>query len=84
MSQSYEIHIRGRLGPEMLYLLADLAPETGPGTTVLHTAGIDQPSLHGTLLRVRKLGLEIDSVEKVERAGPTDPDGPDPIPEPRR
>lgn len=83
--QSYEIHIRGRLGPEMLHLLADLAPETGVGTTVLHTTGIDQPSLHGTLQRVRNLGLEIDSVEKVERAGSTDADErPDPTSEPRR
>jgi hypothetical protein len=69
MTPSYEIRVKGRLGPEMLHLLADLAPEVGAHSTVLHTAGIDQPSLHGTLNRVGNLGLEIDSVEKVERSG---------------
>jgi hypothetical protein len=72
MTTSYEIRVKGRLGPEMLYLLADLAPETGSGSTLLHTQGIDQPSLHGTLVRIRDLGLEIDGVEKVEQ--PSSPD----------
>jgi hypothetical protein len=58
----YEIHVRGRLGPEMRSILADLEPCDGPGVTILHTAGTDQAALHGAFARVSNLGLEIDRV----------------------
>lgn len=65
MTGRYEIRIRGRLWPEVLELLADLTPRTSAGSTVLHTEGTDQPSLHGTLARIQTLGLDIDRIERV-------------------
>jgi len=66
MVGGYQISVNGRLGPEMVHLLADLHPEIGEHSTVLHTADIGQASLHGTLARIRDLGLAIDSVWKIE------------------
>lgn len=65
MTELYEIRIRHRVGPELVHLLADLEPELGEDATILHTAGTDQPTLHGTLARLADLGLEIVSVELV-------------------
>ena len=63
---TYQIYVKGRLGPEIGHLLADLDPDLRDHSTVLHTEDIDQASLHGTLARLRDLGLEIDSVWKTE------------------
>jgi hypothetical protein len=51
----------------MCQLLADLTPESCDDATVLRTAGSDQPSLHGALDRLSDLGIEILSVERVQR-----------------
>ena len=69
MPGTYEIYVNGRLGPEMIHLLADLEPDIRSHNTVLHTEGIDQASLHGTLARLRDLGLEIDAVRRTESDG---------------
>ena len=66
MVDTYQISVNGRLGPEMVHLLADLHPEIREHSTVLHTEDIGQASLHGTLARLRNLGLEIDSVRKID------------------
>ena len=65
MSGSYEIHIDGRLGPEMAGLLADLDPHPrSRTTTVLTVDSGDQAMLHGILTRLRDLGLTIDGVTR--------------------
>jgi hypothetical protein len=66
MLGTYQIYVKGRLGPETVHLLADLDPDIRDHSTVLHTEDTDQASLHGTLARLRDLGLEIDSVWKTE------------------
>ena len=53
----------------MVHQLADHEPDIRHHSTVLHTEGIDQASLHGTLARLRDLGLEIDAVWKTESDG---------------
>jgi len=63
---SYRINVSGRLGVEMIHLLADLRPDVRADTTVLYTDTIDQASLHGTLGRIRDLGLSIDAVSMEE------------------
>ena len=65
MVGTFQISVSGRLGPEMVHLLADLHPEISEYSTVLHTEDTGQASLHGTLARLRNLGLEIDSVWKI-------------------
>ena len=46
--------------------LADLRPEVCGDHTLLRTAGVDQPTLHGTMARLADLGLEITSVERID------------------
>ena len=62
MARCYRIYVSGRLGEEMLHLLADLRPDVRADTTILHTDTVDQASLHGTLGRIRNLGLSIDAL----------------------
>jgi hypothetical protein len=66
MPRSYHIYVKGRLGREMEHLLADLHPQARTRSTVLSTDDIDQATLHGTLARLRGLGLDIDAVWKTE------------------
>jgi hypothetical protein len=65
MACLYEIHIRGRVGPEMLHLLDDLEPRWIGASTVLRTRDHDQAMLHGAFTRIRDLGLEIAHVDTV-------------------
>jgi hypothetical protein len=62
----YEIYVRGRLGPEMQRLLADLHPQVQSGRTRLSADDVDQASLHGILDRLRDLALEVDSVLRTD------------------
>jgi len=64
MSLCYRIYVKGRLGQEMEHILADLHPEVRTHTTVLSTDDVDQAALHGTLARLRGLGLNIEAVWK--------------------
>ena len=67
MADNYEIHIDGRLGPELMQLLADLDPHAcSTTTTVLKVEGGDQATLHGILTRIRDLGLTIETVTRRE------------------
>lgn len=72
MPGSYQIYVKGRIGPEMGHLLADLHPDVRMNSTVLSTDDIDQAALHGTLGRLRNLGLDIDSIWKTEPDGEDD------------
>jgi hypothetical protein len=66
----YRIHVKGHLGPQWsewfdrmtVILEAD-------GTTTLSGPIVDQAALHGLLVRVRDLGLELISISQ-EDPGP--------------
>ena len=61
----YEIHIRGRVGPELAEIFDGLNAEVQPVETVLHGEIVDQAALHGILDRVRALGLELMEVRRL-------------------
>jgi hypothetical protein len=55
---SYEIRVRGYLGPTMLRAFPALHAETRGQDTLL--CGVaDQSALHGVLARIEELGLEL-------------------------
>lgn len=65
--QAYRIRIAGRLGPRWSAWLGGLGLEQGPGaSTTLVGAVRDQAALHGLLARIRDLGLELISVERLD------------------
>ena len=57
--QVYEVRVRGQLSPELLRELGALDVLEESPLTVLRTAPTDQSGLHGTLQRLRSLGLEL-------------------------
>lgn len=65
MTARYEIHIRGRVGPELAEVFEGLNAEVQPVETVLHGEIVDQAALHGVLDRVRALGLELTEVRRL-------------------
>ena len=70
--QVYEVRVRGPVPADVLSELGarDLGEE--PPVTILHTEPMDQTGLHGTLERLRSLGLELVEV----RATAYDPNEP--------
>ena len=61
----YHIRVKGHLGPQWSEWFDQMAvtPEAD-GTTTLSGAIVDQAALHGLLVRVRDLGLELISVSR--------------------
>ena len=57
--QVYELRVRGSVPEEVLREIGarDLGEE--PPLTILQTEPMDQPGLHGMLLRLRSLGLDL-------------------------
>jgi len=69
---SYEIRVAGHLSENWAARFEGLSMRHEPeGETVL-SGSLDQAALHGVLVRVRDLGLNLISVNRVEAAGPTD------------
>ena len=63
----YEIRLRGRLDPSWSDWFGDLAVSvTGTGDTLLSGLVVDQAALHGILLRVRDLSLELLSLRQLD------------------
>lgn len=58
-SASYEIRVRGSLGPTVRRAFPALHAETRDGDTLLRGAVADQAALHGVLAQVEALGLEL-------------------------
>jgi hypothetical protein len=63
----YCVRVQGHLGPEWSSWFDDLTITCeADGTTRLCGPVTDQAALHGLLIRVRDLGLELIAVSKVE------------------
>jgi hypothetical protein len=68
--QLYEIRVAGHLSANWAARFEGLSMRHEPeGETVL-SGRLDQAALHGVLMRIRDLGLNLISVNRVEAAGP--------------
>jgi hypothetical protein len=72
---SYQISVRGHLGPTMLAAFPGLDAGTYGEDTVL-TGVLDQAALHGALAQIEALGLELLLVRRLPGGpGSESPDG---------
>ena len=62
---SYQILVRGHLGPTTLRAFPGLRAETRDRDTVLQGPIADQAALHGVLAQIEALGLELLEVHRV-------------------
>ena len=58
----YRLVLRGELGEPFGFLFEGMQMDRVAGTTVLTGTVIDQAHLHGLLMRIQELGLELDSI----------------------
>jgi hypothetical protein len=68
---SYEIRVRGHLGPTLLHAFDGLQAETRGGDTILTGALPDQAALHGVLTRVEALGIELLELRRLPSSEPS-------------
>jgi hypothetical protein len=66
---SYQIRVRGHLGPATLRAFPALHAETLGRDTLLRGV-TDQAALHGALARIEELGLELLEVRRVNGVTP--------------
>jgi len=66
----YEIHIRGRVGPQVLEAFDDLSTLVEPVETVLYGDIPDQAALQAILIRIHSLGLDFTEVRRVAEPEP--------------
>ena len=71
----YEIRVRGRVTPALLARFEGLEASVEPVETKLHGPVPDQAALHGMIILVSALGLELVEVRKLpqEARPPGDP-----------
>ena len=79
--QTYEIRVRGHLGPKMLRAFEALSARPDGEDTLLMGFLPDQAALYGVIARLEALGLEL--VELRCLAGCTEDQPPPPPPPPR-
>lgn len=73
----YQIRIEGQLGQQWTDWFEGLCvTQEQDGTTLLTGPVVDQSDLHGLLKKVRDLGIPLISVNRMETAGPSNPDQP--------
>ena len=60
----YQIRVRGHLGPATRRAFPALHAETQGQDTLLHGAVADQAALHGVLVQIEALGLELLEVRR--------------------
>jgi hypothetical protein len=66
MPAVYRIRVKGHLTPEWSEWFNDMTITLEPdGDTILSGPVVDQPALHGLLIKVRDLGLTLISVDRV-------------------
>ena len=72
----YELRVRGPIPPELLEEIAAENLGEEPSLTVLRTEPMDQPALHGVLLRLRRQGVDLLEVRIAaeETSAPAAPD----------
>jgi hypothetical protein len=70
-SRLYEIHVRGRVPLEELAELEGVTAQEEPLVTVLRGSIADQAALHGVLMRLQGLGLDLIELHRLE----TQPEG---------
>ena len=80
----YELRVRGPIQAELLEEIGAEDFEEEPPLTILRTEPTDQPGLHGMLLRLRSLGLDLLEVRTTgpepSDAGPPEPPDASPVP----
>jgi hypothetical protein len=64
-ARMFEIRISGTLTPEALQTLGDVQPLAETPLTVLRGRVPDQAALHGLLLRLHDLGLDVIEVRRL-------------------
>jgi hypothetical protein len=62
---SYQIRVRGHLGPTTLRAFPALHAKTQGRDTLLQGPVADQAALHGVLARIEELGLELLEVRRL-------------------
>jgi hypothetical protein len=62
----YQIVVKGNLRNPWVDRFEDLIIEPSGGETILTGKALDQPALHGLLLRIRDLGLPLISISRVD------------------
>jgi hypothetical protein len=63
---SYEIRIKGKVGPNLLGSFDDMEATIRPAETVLRGTVADQAQLHGLLERIQLLGLELIEIRQTD------------------
>lgn len=66
----YEIHIKGRVGEQLVASFDGMSAEVQPVATVLHGEIPDQAALHGLLDAIQALGLELIEVRRLPDGEP--------------
>ncbi len=61
----YEIRVAGHLGSSLSQTFEGLATHHANGDTILSGNLVDQAALYGVLMKLRDLGLELISVNRV-------------------
>ncbi len=63
---NYQIKVKGKLGSQWSDWLEGMSVTSEGSITTLTGKILDQPALHGLLVRIRDLGLPLISVERFE------------------
>jgi hypothetical protein len=63
---TYEITVRGRIGPALVDAFDGMSVSVSPTKTLLRGHMVDQATLHGVLELIESLGLELLDVRRSE------------------
>jgi hypothetical protein len=66
-TETYEFHIKGRVGEGLVAEFDQLAADVVPTVTILHGPVRDQAELHALIDRFQSLGLELVEVRRRDR-----------------
>ena len=66
---SYEIRVAGHLSENLAARFEGLSMRHEPGGETVLSGSLDQAALHGVLVRIRDLGLNLISVNRVVAEG---------------
>lgn len=63
---SYQVKVSGKIGDQWTSFFEDLDCKYENGTTTISGTVVDQSALHGVLNRIRDIGLQLISVNRIE------------------